>query len=116
MNISKFQKTLIKRMEVAFKTKGYNFPRTIFWNLNYKSPGFPAMADSQGIQLVSGYSQSLMIQLFTGEYKYEVQADGSHKVSVTPWESLVKALMNPGYDSVIASVYKTGEGRFNISN
>ena len=110
--MQRFQKTFIGRLEAAFKAKGYNLPRTIFWNLNCTSPGFPVDAESRGFQLVSGYSQSLMIQVFTGDYKYEVQADGSVKVSVTPWESFLKAIMNQGYDPVMAVVSAVGENCF----
>lgn len=104
------QNTFIKRAELVFKSKGYNLPRTIFWNLNCTSPGFPATASMKGLQLVSGYSQTLMKQVFTGDYKYEVQSDGSVKVTVDPWETFVKALMNPAYDVVTTMIMDIGEG------
>ncbi len=105
-----FQKTFIARLEKAFADKGYNLPRTIFWNLNAHAPGFSATADMKGLQMVSGYSQTLMIQVFTGDYKYEVQADGSFKVSVDPWETFLKALLNPAYDQVVQVAAMVGEG------
>ena len=98
--IKKFESTFIGRLEKAFNSKGYNLPRTIFWNLNSRTPGFPASGDSKGIQLVSGYSQSLMKQVFMGDYKWEEQADGMMKIKVDPIEQFVKALMNPGYDII----------------
>lgn len=107
---SRFQKTFLDRIEAAFKVKGYNLPRTVFWNLNCTSPGFPATSISRGVQLVSGYSQSLMLQVFTGDYKYEVQEDGTAKVSVNPWESFLKALLHQGYDQVSQVVASVGEG------
>ena len=106
----RFSTTFLERLESAFKAHGYNLPRTVFWNLYDKSPGFPATSISRGVQLVSGYSQTLMLQVFTGNYKYEVQADGSTKVSVSPWESFLNALLHPGYDQVSQVVASVGEG------
>jgi hypothetical protein len=106
----RFQRTFLNRIEAAFKAKGYNLPRTVFWNLYCSSPGFPATSISRGVQLVSGYSQSLMLQVFTGDYKYELQEDGTAKVSVNPWESFLKALLHQGYDQVSQVVALVGEG------
>jgi hypothetical protein len=105
-----FQSTFVGRLETAFNAKGYNLPRTIFWNLNGMTPGFPSAGDTKGIQLVSGYSQTLMKQVFTGDYKYEVQADGNVRVSVDPIESFLKALMIPEYDIVSQTIVLVGEG------
>jgi hypothetical protein len=105
-----FQSTFVGRLEAAFKANGYNLPRTIFWNLNGMTPGFPSAGDTKGIQLVSGYSQTLMKQVFTGDYKYEVQADGNVRVSVDPIESFLKALMIPEYDIVSQTIVLVGEG------
>jgi hypothetical protein len=106
----RFQRTFLNRIEAAFKAKGYNLPRTVFWNLDCSSPGFPATSISRGVQMVSGYSQSLMLQVFTGDYKYELQEDGTAKVSVNPWESFLKALLHQGYDQVSQVVALVGEG------
>jgi hypothetical protein len=102
--------TFMDRMEIAFRDHGFNLPRTIFWNLNASSPGFPATAISKGVQLVSGFSQSLMLQVFTGDYKFEAQEDGTMKVSVNPWDAFLKALLHQGYDPVSQMIASTGEG------
>lgn len=107
---SKLEGTALGRMQTKYTNAGYNMPRTVFWNLNARSPGFPASATSKGVQLVSGYSQALMIQVFTGDYKYVVQADGSVKVDVDPWTSFEKALLIEGYDPVTRVVASVGEG------
>ena len=104
-----FEQTFIERMEAEFNSNGFNLPRTVFWNLTAESPGFPATSISRGVQLVSGYSQTLMLQVFTGDYKYEVQTDGSVKVNVSPWESFLKALLHQGYDQVSQIVASVGE-------
>lgn len=110
--LSKFNKTALGRLEHKFTLAGFTMPRTIFWNLNAQSPGFPASGVSKGVQLVSGYSQSLMIQVFTGDYEYELQTDGTTKVSVDPWTSFYKAITNVGYDPVMQIVANIGEGCF----
>jgi hypothetical protein len=108
--LDKFGKTALGRLESKFAEAGYSMPRTIFWNLNAQSPGFPASGVTRGVQLVSGYSQALMIQVFTGDYEYELQEDGTMKVSVDPWTSFYKAITNVGYDPVMQIVAATGEG------
>ncbi len=105
-----FNDVFLGRFETAFAEKGYNLPRTIFWNLNCHSPGFPATAISKGVQLVSGYSQTLLVQVFTGSYTYEKSSDGKTKVSVTPWEKFVEALQHSGYDQVSNMLALVGEG------
>lgn len=107
----RFEKIFIGRMETAFKEKGYNLPRTIFWNLNSSSPGFPASGITRGVQLVSGYSQSLMLQVFTGDYTYEIDpVTNQERISVNPWESFLKAILHEGYDIVSNMVANSKEG------
>jgi len=110
MTMSTFQQTFIGRIENAFQEKGFNLPRTIFWNLNGMSPGFPSTADMKGIQLVSGYSQLLMKQVFTGDYEYEVQEDGTVRVAVDPWTSFHKQLMQKEFNSVQLILASVEEG------
>jgi hypothetical protein len=107
---SNLESTALGRMQTKFKNAGYNMPRIIFWNLNARSPGFSASATSKGVQQVSGYSQALMIQVFTGDYKYVVQDDGSVKVDVDSWTSFENALLIEGYDPVTCVVASVGEG------
>jgi hypothetical protein len=51
-----------------------------------------------------------MLQVFTGDYKYVQQADGTVKVSVDPWTAFHKAICNTGYDPVMKVLAATGEG------
>ena len=108
--LDRFGKTALGRLEATFATEGFSMPRTIFWNLNAQSPGFPSSSVSRGVQLVSGYSQALMLQVFTGDYEYELQSDGTVKVSVDPWTAFQKAICHTGYDQVIQQIAATGEG------
>ena len=95
-----FNETLVGYVGSKYKEAGYDQPRLIFWNLNSSTPGFPAEANSTGIQMVSGFSQTLMNQVFTGEFTYEEMEDGSRKVTVTPEDTLMKVLYSPYYDKV----------------
>jgi hypothetical protein len=107
----KFENVFIGRMEKAFMEKGYTLPRTIFWNLNGMSLGFPTTESTKGIQMVSGFSQTLMKQVFTGEYKLEVdQETGNTRVSVDPWTAFVKAITSDTFSPVLKVVLTTGEG------
>jgi hypothetical protein len=109
---SDIDRTALGRMATRFNDAGFNLPRTCFWNLVSRSPGFSASATSPGVQLVSGYSQELMHQLFTGDYEYIKQADGTMRVNVDPWTSFEKAILNEGYDPVVAVLAAVGEGCF----
>jgi hypothetical protein len=63
-----FQSSFLERMEKAFQEKGFEVPRTIFWNLNSRVPGFPAEVHTRGVQMVSGFSQGVMRQVFTADF------------------------------------------------
>jgi hypothetical protein len=106
------QQTFIQRIEKAFNDKGYNLPSSIFWNLNGMYPGFPATSSMKGVQMVSGYSQTLMKQVFIGDYKYEIMKDGSMKVDIDPWTTFHKAIMSTAFDMVSIILCRTNEGVF----
>ena len=109
---SKTKEVFYQRMEEAFKAKGYNLPRTIFWNLNGGSPGFPAQENTKGIQMVSGYSQTLMLSVFTGDYKLTVDEQGNTRVDVDPWQTFLKSVTSDRFSPVLEVCRKTKEGVF----
>lgn len=101
----------ITRMEKAFKEKGYNLPRTIFWNLNGQKPGFQTTETMKGVQAVSGFSQTLMEQVFTGDYKLVLdETTGETRIDVSPWESFLKAITNEVFNPILAVALNTKEG------
>lgn len=108
--------TFMDRLEKAYTEKQCCIPRTIFWNLNDQSRGFPATSISKGVQLVSGYSQSLMLSVFTGNNEYNVQMDGSTKIEVKPHDSFLNELNGARFDKVSLIVASTGEGCFKHLN
>lgn len=106
-----YQTVFYERMETAFKEKGYTLPRTIFWNLDGSRQGFPALSSSSGIQMISGFSQTLMNQVMTGDFKLIVdQETGETRVSVDPWTSFVKSITSSTFDPILKIVLSVQEG------
>lgn len=110
-----FENVFLGRMEKAFNEKGFNLPRIIFWNLFGKAPGYTATAEIQGVQMVSGFSQTIMNQIFTGEYKFvKNNVTGKTRVNIDPWTSFSKAITGPTFEPVLRKVLETREHIFNL--
>ena len=110
-----FEDVFLGRMEAKFKAKGFTLPRTIFWNLNGMGSGYSATADIKGVQMVSGFSQTLMNQVLSGEYKEIVDpVSGSTRVDIDPWTSFVKAVTSETFAPVLRRVLETKEGVFGM--
>jgi hypothetical protein len=106
-----YQTVFYERMEAAFKEKGYTLPRTIFWNLDGSGQGFPALATSSGIQMVSGFSQTIMNQVMTGDFKLIIDEEtGEARVSVDPWTSFVETITSSTFDPILKIVLSVQEG------
>lgn len=78
--------TALKMIDRMYKNAGYERPNIIFWNLR-SSTGIPAKFNEQGVALVSGYSPSVMKQVFSRD--------------MTPLSNVLETLNDPMYDSVI---------------
>jgi hypothetical protein len=110
-----FENVFLGRMEKAFNDKGFNLPRTIFWNLYGKGSGYTAPAEIKGVQMVSGFSQTIMKQIFTGEYKFvKNEVTGDTRVNIDPWTSFSKAITSPTFETVLRKVLETREHIFNL--
>ena len=110
-DIKLFETVFLGRMEAAFKAFGYNLPRTIFWNLNANG-AFSATETTKGVQMVNGYSQTLMMSVFTGEYKLVTDAEGNTRVDVDPWTSFLKSITSDTFNPVLQVCLATKEGCF----
>lgn len=75
-------------MEKDFKEHGYEVPNIVFWNVN-ASGNTPMTMNSQGVQLVSGFSPSILTQL--------LNADGK-----TPYEFMLDVIDSERYIEVTA--------------
>jgi len=110
-NSKVFEQVFLGRMEKAFQEKGYNMPRTVFWNLDGKG-AYNATATTKGVQMVNGYSQTLMLSVFTGEYKMTVDEEGNKRVDVDPWTSFVKSVTSETFNPVLQVIKVVKEGCF----
>lgn len=79
---------IFKNLAEEFKAAGYTMPNLVFWNVN-ASANTPMTMNEFGVQLVSGYSPSIMTQL--------LNADGK-----TPYDFMVEVLMQERYEKVTA--------------
>eukprot|EP01041_Mallomonas_annulata_P003711 gene3711-7377_t len=98
-------------------------PRIIFWNLRGDTNGFPATSDFENVQMLSGFSPSLLkCLLYEGEIKMEeevVQQEGKEgdpsvvvvtKAQITPLDTYMKALADPAYNAVREALIGINEG------
>ena len=88
-----------KRTELLFHNEGFDVPLQIFWNLADRKVGFPAQGATTGVKLVSGFSQTVMMEVFTGNYKTVVdQKSGAKKVDINPLDSFIDSM---SHDSLL---------------
>ena len=124
--------TQLERIRVRFHQLGmdlcgepYPAPRIIFWNLRAGTVGFPAQADSENVQLLSGFSPALLKCVLEGgamETEEEVEetvmdAAGNvttrtvtQRVKATPYSTLRRVLDNARYDPVRRLLAQSNEG------
>lgn len=75
-------------MKKKFANYGYDFPNIVFWNVNASS-NTPATMNQHGVQLVSGFSPSILTQL--------LNADGK-----TPYDFMLEVINSERYQEVTA--------------
>ena len=82
--------------EVGMATVGlpYTIPQIIYWNLRGDTTNHAATADTLGVQMLSGFSPSLLKQVLNGE----VQEGEDQKI--TPYDTLRNVLDDSRYDPV----------------
>lgn len=110
-DLSKFETVFLRRMEKAFKEKGFNLPRTIFWNLSARG-AFSATETTKGVQMVNGYSQTLLMSVFCGVYTVATDEQGDTRVNIDPWTTFLKSITNERFDAVRQICLATKEGCF----
>src|SRR5690606_3671869 len=77
---------IFKNMEKKFNSFGYDLPNIVFWNVNAYS-NTPMTMNDVGVQLVSGFSPSIMTQL--------LNADGK-----TPYDFMLDVINSERYAEV----------------
>ncbi|KAL0235217.1 hypothetical protein GEMRC1_001799 [Eukaryota sp. GEM-RC1] len=94
--------TFYQRMKGKFESAGYALPRIVFWNLNARTPGFPVDGKQEGVQMVSGYSQTLLQQVLSEDFTLETLK------TLTPEKTLKDSLES--FVDVEECVLAIGEG------
>jgi hypothetical protein len=79
---------IFKDMKSRFNQHGYDFPNIVFWNVNAYG-NTPMTMNELGVQLVSGFSPSIMTQL--------LNADGK-----TPYDFMLDVINSERYQEVTA--------------
>lgn len=82
-----FGLTLFQTIEKKYNVAGYEMPRLIFWNVLGRSDTIPLHENTNGISLISGFSQNAI--------KIAAQKDAKD-----PYNSLIQTLDQPRYDLV----------------
>lgn len=72
-------KTNFEHIQDLFRASGYAMPKVVFWNVSGRTGNMPALSKDKNVQLISGYSPSVM--------KYVLEADANP-------ESLVENIVN----------------------
>ena len=102
LSLDKFD-TFLDRKRSAFESSDFKLPMTIFWNLNTGlTHGFPAQSFTEGVKLVAGLSQTIMVEVMTGLLTQEKDNidETSASAAVTPLESFFKTLSDKSFDPV----------------
>jgi hypothetical protein len=94
-------KTCHTELLTMWANAGYDkIPNIIYWNLRANTPGFQTSSDHPGVQMLQGYSPSLMKFILFGETFNETivnveTEEGIMKMktsSVTPYDTFRKAV------------------------
>lgn len=90
-----------QRQEVAFTQAGFGVPLIVYWNLACRNAGFPAQSSTVGVKLVAGFSQTVMVEVMTGDYSTTIdETTGAVKVAVTPLDSFMKTMSHNSFDPI----------------
>jgi hypothetical protein len=116
----RFGETMYNTMTRRFAEEGkkicgspWPMPKIIFWNLAGTTRGYPVDANQRNVQMLSGFSPSLLKLLLDGEplVSETVAEDGTvTQQQITPEETLSKALDDPRYFPIRKILYMSGEG------
>lgn len=79
---------IFESMKKEFERHGYDFPNIVFWNVNAYG-NQPMRMNDKGVQLVSGYSPSILTQLLNNDGK-------------TPYDFMLDVINSERYAEVTA--------------
>jgi len=94
-----------QRIQRRFQEVGYTrAPKILFWNLAAYTMDFPAPRDAEGVEMISGFSPTLL--------KYFLQGEDLSKAVQNPFDMMRKQLDDERYDPVRANLAEHKEGVF----
>jgi len=96
-------KTSHQILEKDWKSDGLDMPIMVYWNVRPNTPGVQVDASHPGVQMLAGYSPSMMKAIMRG-------AAYTGEKKVTPWETFRMTMDASDYDPVRDVLYKSHEG------
>ena len=84
----------------------YTMGRSIYWNVQGNTAGFPVQSDTPHTQLVAGFAIEMIKLVFQGKYAMD------NKPPPTPWQLLVDILAQDRYHTIFQHIENTAEGIF----
>lgn len=88
-NATRTRATFIENIRAQFREQGYILPNIISWNVASRTDTYLTTFADNGIQLVSGASQSVFKDLFKN-------------IGLTPYEAMLNILLNDRYKDILA--------------
>lgn len=84
---SRPSQTLFDHIADKWKTAGYDMPKLIFWNVNSRTNTIPVKQNSNGVALISGFSQNTVKMAMSNE--------------LDPFKALTKVLLSKRYEQIV---------------
>ncbi len=96
----------------------YPAPRIVYWNLQGRTTGFAAQADTENVQMLSGFSPSMLDLVMSGDELTGVDkssADPSEeRAAVNPYQTFRAAVDKKEYDPVRVILNKSSERELSV--
>jgi hypothetical protein len=95
--------TTFELMKTRFNDEGYTLPKIIFWNLRGDTNGFPVTAYDEEVQIISGFSPSLLKLFLNGDPM------NKNNPKITPYDTYLKVINDEIYNPVREIINASGE-------
>ena len=96
--------TFADRMSDMFAKHKFPLPRTTFWNMNARSPGFPATGGKKGLILLEGLSQGLMMSALGSAVTLTTNEKGQSVAAIDPVDMFLRSIYREDFDKVTAAL------------
>jgi hypothetical protein len=99
--------TFADRMSDMFAQHKFPLPRTTFWNMNARSPGFPATGGKKGLILLEGLSQGLMMSALGTAVTLTTNEKGQSVAAIDPVDMFLRSIYREDFDKVTAALVES---------